>query len=386
MNEIVISQSDEIVIKLIHYFITEKGYVPIILHGAKDEIWLKNLDNDYKIIRICSNYIHNDEQLNFDIYRTKQIMKRIKRKTFTFKINALNIFVNLGDNAHIEELNCGEDIKCAYVKTDSDIKKYSFIISAFPDITKKMKFKEKGIELFYKITQEINKKSEDEIRKNEEVFTLKRPTVTSAIIFINVVLFLMMYIFGRGSTDTYTLLKFGANQRGFVLMGEWYRLITSSFLHIGIWHLLFNNYALYVIGPHVESYFGKVKYAIIYLFSAICGSLLSIIFSTSISAGASGAIFGLLGSLVYFGYHYRFLIGDVIKSQIIPIIVINIAIGFLSPGIDNAAHIGGLIGGFLISKAVGVKYKSTKTDIINGIILSLIFIVSLIIMINKFFF
>ncbi|HHW69282.1 MAG TPA: rhomboid family intramembrane serine protease, partial [Tenericutes bacterium] len=353
MNDLVINQNDEIVIKLIHYFITEEGYVPIILQGAKDEVWLKNLDNDYKIIRICSNYIHNDEQLNFDIYRTKQIMKRIKKKTFTFKINALNIFVNLGDNAHIEDAKCEDNIKCAYVKTDNDIKKYNFITSVFPNITKKLRFKEKGIDLFYKITNEINEKSEKEIRKNEDIFSPKKPVVTNAIIFINTFLFFMMYIFGSGSTDSYTLLKFGANYRSFVLMGEWYRLIVSAFLHIGVWHFLFNNYALYVIGPHIESYFGKVKYIIIYLFSAICGSLLSLIFNSGISAGASGAIFGLLGSLVYFGYHYRVFIGGVIKSQIIPIILINLAIGFISTGIDNAAHIGGLIGGVLITKAVG---------------------------------
>ena len=80
---ITLSRNDEIVMKLIHYFITEKGYNPIVLHGAKDEIWLENTEEDYQIVRIVTNYIHNDEQLNFDIYRTKQIMKRISKKTAT---------------------------------------------------------------------------------------------------------------------------------------------------------------------------------------------------------------------------------------------------------------------------------------------------------------
>ena len=76
---ITLNKNDEIVMKLLHYFITIQGYNPVVLHGAKDEIWLENNEADYKIIRIVSNYIHNDEQLNFDIFRTKQILKRIKK-------------------------------------------------------------------------------------------------------------------------------------------------------------------------------------------------------------------------------------------------------------------------------------------------------------------
>ena len=98
-----LEQNEEIIVKLLHYFITDKNYNPVILHGAKNEIWLENLDNDYKIIRIVSNYIHNDEQLEYDVLRTKQIMKSIKKKTLSFKMNALSIFVNLGDNVDIDE-------------------------------------------------------------------------------------------------------------------------------------------------------------------------------------------------------------------------------------------------------------------------------------------
>ena len=94
----------------------------------------------------------------------------------------------------------------------------------------------------------------------------------------------------------------------------------------------------------------------------------------TVSVGASGAIFGLLGSLLYFGYYYRVYLGNLIHSQIIPVILLNLCIGFLTPGIDNAAHIGGLIGGVLSTMAVGLKYKSKKSDRINGVILTVIFI------------
>ena len=134
-------------------------------------------------------------------------------------------------------------------------------------------------------------------------------------------------------------------------------------------------YSLYVIGPQLESFFGKVKYAIIFIGSGVIGNLLSMAFlqDTYVSVGASGAIFGLLGALLYFGYHYRVYLSGVIKSQIIPLIILNLIIGFIGTSINNLAHIGGLIGGVLLSMAVGVKYKSTKSDIINGIIMTLIF-------------
>ena len=144
-------------------------------------------------------------------------------------------------------------------------------------------------------------------------------------------------------------------------------------------------YSLYIIGPQIESFFGKVKYIIIFIISGIIGNLLTMLFLQNhyVSIGASGAIFGLLGALLYFGYHYRVYLSGVIKSQIIPIIIINLLIGYMASSINNIAHIGGLIGGIIVSMAVGVKYKSNKSDIINGFIMTLIFVSTLIYLIVK---
>lgn len=365
-------ESDEIVMKLLHYFITEKGYNPIVLHGAKDEIWLENLNSDYKIVRIVSNYIHNNEQFDFDLFKTKKIVKKIQKTTFSLNMNALSIFINLGENVNIKETYRNIDI--VNLKEFDDIKQYKTVMEVFPDIIKKSKIKEKGMELFFKLTSEINKKNEQEGIKAEEIFKPKKPIITVSLIIINVIVFILMYIFGKGSQDAFTLIKFGAFQKDLILGGEYYRLITSAFLHIGIFHLLFNCYALYVIGRQLESFLGKIKFLIIYLVSALCGSLMSMIFPISISAGASGAIFGLLGSLLYFGYNYRVYLGTVLKSQIIPLILINLIFGFMVSGINNAAHIGGLIGGILITMSLGIKYKSKKSEQINGIILLSLFL------------
>ena len=83
---IAINKNDEVVMRLLHYFIIEQNYNPVVLHGAKDEIWLEKTDGDYKIIRIVSNYIHNNEQLEFDKFKAKAVIKEIKKKTLSFNI------------------------------------------------------------------------------------------------------------------------------------------------------------------------------------------------------------------------------------------------------------------------------------------------------------
>ena len=146
---------------------------------------------------------------------------------------------------------------------------------------------------------------------------------------------------------------------------------VETILHGSIMHLILNCYSLYVIGSQIESFLGKVKYFIIYLFSGLTGSLLSITFGGgNVSIGASGAIFGLMGALLYFGYYYRVYLGNVVKSQIIPLILINLAFGFFASGVDNAGHIGGLIGGIIITIALGVKDKTSTFEKVNGWIIA----------------
>ncbi|MBR3198986.1 MAG: rhomboid family intramembrane serine protease [Bacilli bacterium] len=368
MNEIVIDKQEELVMKLLHYFITEKGYNPVIIKGVQNEIWLENLNSDYKIIRIVSGYIHNDEQFKFDLLKTKTLMKSIKKKTLSLKMKALSIFVNLGDNVNMENFK-ENNIEFADIKSTEDLNNYRFVTAYFPDIMKDTNFKEKGFELFLKITDDINKKNEEDAKMNEDVFKMKKPYITYGLVAINIIIFLISKIFN--------ILPIFAVNRIAIRNGEYYRLITGIFLHANTLHLVFNCYALYIIGMQLESFLGKFKYLLVYLLSGLAGSMLSIFFSNSYSVGASGAIFGMLGSLLYFGFHYRVYLDSVVKSQIIPLIAINLAIGFTFMGIDNWAHIGGLVGGILSTMAVGVKYKSTKFEMVNGVILYLLYILFL---------
>ena len=368
------NRQDELVMKMLHYFITERNYNPIVMHGVSNEIWLENLDEKYRVVRIISSHIHNNDQMDFDIFKTKKICKQIKNKTLTLNLNVLNIYTDIGDNVNLGNYDI-TNMKFININKINDFKKYSDIIELYPKIDI-VPADLKGMELFMKLTTDISKKTENNAIESEKIFSMKKPIITYILIAINIVMFILMYIAGNGSTDIKTLLFYGANNSELIKeYHEYYRLITSTFLHIGVIHLVCNMYALYVIGPQLESFYGKVKYLLIYLIGGVIGNLFANIFEiNAVGAGASGAIFALFGSLLYFGYHYRVYLGNVIKTRVVPIIILNLMIGFMYNGISNAAHIGGLIGGVLLSMAAGVPNKSTTSDRMNGIVLSIIFI------------
>ena len=361
MEQVLFKSDDLLVMNLINYFITEEDYNPMIIHGLENEIWLENQTNDYKIIRIVPQHIHNKEQYDFDKFKLNKIVKQVKRKTLSLKMNVLSIYMDVEDKKLLHD----DDV---LIRNEKDIEKTK-LRSIFPNIVEKTTRKEQGLEYFIKVTDSINKKNESRMKTAEKIFSYKVPIITYLIIGICTLLFLMMYIFGNGSTDVQTLINFGAGN------GEYYRLFTLMFLHIGIVHLLCNMYSLYVIGTEIENIFGKGKYLIIYIVSGLCGSLLGTAFSNNaVMAGASGAIFGLLGALLYFGHYYRTYLGVKVRNSVLPVILINLFIGFTIPGISNAAHIGGLIGGVLTSMMVGVEGKSNKIERINGIVLTVIYI------------
>ena len=284
------------------------------------------------------------------------MVKQIKKKTLSFSINTLNIFLDINNEVNLEEI---KDIDSISINKINDIKRNKLIIESFPDISNNLIKDTNGIDLIINVTNDINKKTAEENIKYEKTFRRKQIIITYILISICCLMFLLTTIMPG-------LINLFANQRYLVKYGEVYRLITSTFIHADILHLACNMYALYIFGNQIESFVGKLKFIFIYFISALVGSLISITFSTNFSVGASGAIFGLLGSLLYFGYHYRLYLGSVIKSQIIPIIVLNLIIGFSVQGIDNFAHIGGLIGGLLATMAVGIENKSDKIERING--------------------
>jgi len=178
---------------------------------------------------------------------------------------------------------------------------------------------------------------------------LGRAQLTSILIAGNVAVFVLMQLNGAPRSKE-TLLRFGALP-GNLPSSEWWRLITAMFVHIGIAHLAFNMFALFIFGQSVEQRYGKARYLCLYLASGVLGSTWSLSFEhASVSAGASGAIFGILGAwaaIIVFHHNVPGMRGQL--RSIALLIGINIWFSVSTPGIDLWAHLGGLVAGFMIA-------------------------------------
>ena len=189
-----------------------------------------------------------------------------------------------------------------------------------------------------------------------------RPFVTYGLLAITVIVFLMEVLAG-GSENTLVLLNFGARYNLLIQQGQWWRFITPMFLHIGLMHIVVNAVSLYYLGVMTESIFGHWRFLTIYLVSGITGNIASFVFNpNSLSAGASTAIFGLLGAFLLLGDAFRDNLAiRQLSRQYLFLVAFNLIFNLFSPGIDISGHIGGLVGGFLIAGALGAPQLGTIT-------------------------
>ncbi|XP_015886273.2 RHOMBOID-like protein 10, chloroplastic isoform X2 [Ziziphus jujuba] len=182
----------------------------------------------------------------------------------------------------------------------------------------------------------------------------------------NILLALNVVIYVAQIATQGKLLLWGAKINSLVDKGQLWRLATSAFLHANIGHLMVNCYSLNSIGPAVEKISGPRRYLGIYISSAIASSAMSYWLCKAPAVGASGAIFGLVGSFAVFVIRHRGLVGGGKEElqHIVRIVAINMVIGLLSRGIDNWGHLGGFLGGAAMSWLLGPswKYESNSKD------------------------
>jgi rhomboid protease GluP len=206
--------------------------------------------------------------------------------------------------------------------------------------------------------------SDDHLKFLEEVRT-RRPVYTYVFFGFNLFIFLLM-VFAGGSTNELTLLAFGAKDNNLIAQGEWWRFVTPIFIHIGLLHLLFNSYALWNVGAQVEKLYGPARFVILYVLTGVAGVYGSYYYSPhGIAAGASGAIFGLFGALLIFGIRYRNstppFFAKAVVTGVLPVIAINLFIGFQIPSVDNAAHVAGLLAGAALGAVVPFHRPGEET-------------------------
>jgi rhomboid protease GluP len=222
---------------------------------------------------------------------------------------------------------------------------------------------------------------------------LDRPYKFTIILLVaNFFVFLLMW---QTSGMTFSLLEFfppevlvayGAKLNVRINEGQWWRLVTQMFVHVNLLHLLVNMYSLWIVGPYVEKLYGTAKFVVFWVITGIAGAFASyltvvspdtqlgsfgrFLFKTNDfpSAGASGALFGLVGVLFVFGIKFRHELPEGFKrafgTGMLPIIVINLFIGYLGRGlIDNAAHLGGLVGGAALAVLVEYRRPGARTGV-----------------------
>lgn len=185
---------------------------------------------------------------------------------------------------------------------------------------------------------------------------------TFMILMINFGLYLAMTVYSMRSgsdaifdLDGQTLFMFGAKVREAIALGQWWRLVTAGFLHGGILHIMMNSWALFDLGAQVEEVYGTSRLIVFYFVSTVSGFMASTWWTPGLSVGASAGLFGLIGAMIAIGVRHNTALGSAIKAMYVRWAVYGLLFGLL-PGlhIDNAAHLGGLAGGFAVAYVAGL--------------------------------
>lgn len=200
--------------------------------------------------------------------------------------------------------------------------------------------------------------------KEVQAFLRSRKKINLLMTVVNILVFVVFTIIGS-TEDTYFMLEHGACFTPLIQQGEYYRLFTGMFLHFGLYHLVYNMICLIFLGDLLETVIGPVKYLFIYLAGGLAGNLLSMAVELktgeyAVSAGASGAIFSVIGALLYIIIRNKGRLGDITLQRMAMMAVLSILQGFTDTGTDNAAHIGGFIAGFLLAVLLYHKRKEKE--------------------------
>ncbi len=205
-----------------------------------------------------------------------------------------------------------------------------------------------------------------------ELFEPTKKSANVVIVAVTVIAFFVMQFWEKSITDgafyghtSQFLLEHGALYAPGVWDGEWYRLVTHLFLHGDIWHLGNNMLILFCLGNALEHYVGKYSYIGIYFFSGILAGLGSVVYNTydTVSVGASGAVFGVIGAMVWLVVRNRGRLEGFTGLRMVLFVLMSVYAGFVDQGVDNAAHIAGLIAGFLLAMLIYRKPEA-ETEVI----------------------
>jgi rhomboid protease GluP len=353
--------------RLASFFISEQGYRMIQLFEGQNELWVEKLENKKaQIVRILLGRQDWSNSMQRDIEFTAANGENIRKQLGRNELTVMNIYVSPFPPVDDYQFRLNQpfvfpESKKTNVHTflmaegtyENSFHRLSEHYGRAISFPVEKDYSQEKVENLKKATLSYAIKK---VKEEKAIFTNRPPLFTYFFLFVQAVMFIWLETHG-GSTNTATLIKYGAKVNPLIYEGQWWRFITPVFLHIGFLHIFMNSLALYYLGITVEKIYGNIRFFIIYLFAGVTGFIASFLFSSSLSAGASGAIFGCFGALLYFGAVHPKLFSRTMGRNVIFILILNLVFGFSSTGIDNAGHIGGLIGGFLAAGIVHLPKK-----------------------------
>lgn len=377
--------------KLAYNLVANDHFDVLHINKNQEEIWLeRNVNKQSQIIRLLHHGFDWKNHLKKDIAIVFQKTKAMKRLLQGKYVQVHNVYISAYSPVDTWEelkrpmqLNEKNPVKMnVYYLDDANEQEELHRLFETVDLTAfetnpKPSDDEKESEINY-FQKGLANYLYTKKKETETVLFHGKPFFTYILLAINIIMFFLLEMSG-GSTLTQNLIDFGAKYNPAILDGEWWRIATSMFLHIGLLHLFMNMLALYYLGAAVEQMYGASRFIFIYFLAGIGAGMASFATSIHISAGASGAIFGLFGALLFFGLNYKQIFFQTMGKGILILIGINIIFGLSVPQIDNSAHIGGLITGFLASAIVGLPKKRNIFIQSAGFIVYVIVIAGLIV-------
>ena len=331
------------------YFLLDKcNYKRMNVINPNLDLWLVNNKNSkHPIIRLTSTPVSEG------VRQKNEVMKHVVHISNLVKVDAKLLNVHFNQDSQDEVLS--GDYKQVVVNEDyvsglllNDFKNFNKALRPIKsDLNSELKRRE------LKILDLSSKGS----RIKE--FSIKKVGPTQAIMFINLLVFMGATFLSTKFGDSLAAVLMGGLYKNFIYgANEWWRIITAGFLHVDLFHILMNTLVLFQAGVLVETLYGKKQMIIIYLTSIITSSLLALIMMDggTVSLGASGGVFGLMGAIIVYLYTSNLVKVPKVRSQIFRTLLANVLISLI-PGISFYGHLGGFIGGVLITVSISNSAK-----------------------------
>ncbi|MCP8616862.1 rhomboid family intramembrane serine protease [Salirhabdus salicampi] len=352
--------------------IFEQHFEILQLDDQSNEIWLEKIKgNKTELVRLSLQGFDWANHVKKDIEGTIEQVRRNRKQIIGKEVMIYNVYVSqyppVDDWSRLKRPHRLRDRKTYTIQTfylesenrEQELQRFLQNINV-PPFSIQYHTEDEMANQLTVMKRAIHQESERKKQELASLFQYSTPFFTYIILAINVIVFYLVETSTEGgSTDTLNLIQWGAKFNPYIMEGEWWRIFSSMFLHIGFIHIMMNMLALFYLGTTVERMYGKTKFLIIYFLAGTVGGLASFAFNSSVAAGASGALFGLFGALLFFGVTNKKVFFQTMGKELLFIIGLNVILGLSVPNIDNGAHMGGLVGGFIASAIVQLPKRKS---------------------------